>query len=422
MNRDRYSASTLDPNKPLSLLLLGTGASSAVPLVSCVTDLETACASCRDTTSQGAGAVSKNKRGNTGAVLRIPQMDGSEATILIDCGKTFREQALRFFPGKGLRKVDACILTHHHADATGGLDDLRAWTDNAAIQRTIPIFCTRTTFEFVSAEFPYLVDKTAASGGGKLPSIEWHIMPEDKDWKICGITITPLPVHHGVYFDKTPHEPLICLGFLFDSSLLYMSDVSFIPEKIWALLSRKLSLPSRTGSYPTKPLPRLQALVIDVTGLRQGRSHFGLPQAIETSRRVGARKTYFTGICHQHSHAAFLSFSLAFEQHDCSIEAQYQGVDDQDPPPLWRVRNEGQGDRESPPFGYVYEGINFRVDDLGVWRERALEAVEGWAGGVLPGSWTRPGVDGMTIQTMRGLSRDTDAWSRGRVWDDEYGL
>lgn len=32
-------------------------------------------------------------------------------TILIDCGKTFREQALKFFPKNGLRKIDACVLT-----------------------------------------------------------------------------------------------------------------------------------------------------------------------------------------------------------------------------------------------------------------------------------------------------------------------
>ena len=48
-----------------------------------------------------------------------------DRTILIDCGKTFREQAIEFFPKKGLRKIDALILTHHHADAIDGLDDLR---------------------------------------------------------------------------------------------------------------------------------------------------------------------------------------------------------------------------------------------------------------------------------------------------------
>lgn len=32
-------------------------------------------------------------------------------TILLDCGKTFREAALKWFPHKGFRRIDACILT-----------------------------------------------------------------------------------------------------------------------------------------------------------------------------------------------------------------------------------------------------------------------------------------------------------------------
>lgn len=135
MSRSRFTSATIDRSKPLSFLLLGTGGSAAVPVISCVTDLVNACACCRDTMPGGTGLNSKNRRGNTGGILRIPQLDGGEAsvlshslvsvaaesdsglcsTILVDCGKTFREQALRFFPEKGLRRIDACILTHHHA-------------------------------------------------------------------------------------------------------------------------------------------------------------------------------------------------------------------------------------------------------------------------------------------------------------------
>lgn len=120
-----------------------------------------------------------------------------------------------------------------------------AWTNKGIIERTIPIYCSRVTYQFVAESSPYLVDKNNSSGGGSVPSFEWHIMPEDQDWEVCGVDITPLPgklrtlstyedksrltvsvtVHHGVYFNKAGRPPLICLGFLFDSSLLYMSDV-----------------------------------------------------------------------------------------------------------------------------------------------------------------------------------------------------
>lgn len=51
------------------------------------------------------------------------------------------------------------------------------------------------------------------------------IMPEDQDWQICGVTITPFPFHHGCYFDRVPPRPLICSAFLIDSSILYASDL-----------------------------------------------------------------------------------------------------------------------------------------------------------------------------------------------------
>lgn len=45
--------------------------------------------------------------------------------MLIDCGKTFREVILNLFPKHGLKEVGALLLTHGHADAILGMDDLR---------------------------------------------------------------------------------------------------------------------------------------------------------------------------------------------------------------------------------------------------------------------------------------------------------
>lgn len=45
--------------------------------------------------------------------------------VLIDCGKTFREVILNLFPKHGLKEVSALLLTHGHADAILGMDDLR---------------------------------------------------------------------------------------------------------------------------------------------------------------------------------------------------------------------------------------------------------------------------------------------------------
>lgn len=64
--------------------------------------------------------------------------------------------------------------TDLHADAIDGLDDLRAWTYKSAIEKTIPIYCTRITYDAIAAGFPYMISKAAASGGGALPSFDWQ--------------------------------------------------------------------------------------------------------------------------------------------------------------------------------------------------------------------------------------------------------
>ena len=37
-------------------------------------------------------------------------------TVLIDAGKNFQAAALEWFPKYGLRRIDAVLLTHGHAD------------------------------------------------------------------------------------------------------------------------------------------------------------------------------------------------------------------------------------------------------------------------------------------------------------------
>jgi phosphoribosyl 1,2-cyclic phosphodiesterase len=69
---------------------------------------------------------------------------------LIDCGKSFYTAALDVFPWKGFRQIDAVLLTHPHADALNGLDDLRSWTLGGAIQKSLDIYCDEATFKVVS--------------------------------------------------------------------------------------------------------------------------------------------------------------------------------------------------------------------------------------------------------------------------------
>jgi ribonuclease BN (tRNA processing enzyme) len=43
----------------------------------------------------------------------------------VDAGKTMREQCIRILPQHGIKSIDTLLLTHAHADAIHGLDDIR---------------------------------------------------------------------------------------------------------------------------------------------------------------------------------------------------------------------------------------------------------------------------------------------------------
>uniref|UniRef100_A0A803NNV9 Metallo-beta-lactamase domain-containing protein n=1 Tax=Cannabis sativa TaxID=3483 RepID=A0A803NNV9_CANSA len=73
------------------------------------------------------------------------QTEGKHSYILIDVGKTFREQVLRWFSLYKIPRVDSIILTHEHADAVLGLDDIRAIQPHSPTNNIdpTPIYLTR---------------------------------------------------------------------------------------------------------------------------------------------------------------------------------------------------------------------------------------------------------------------------------------
>lgn len=118
----------------IELIFLGTGTSSSLPHVSCLT-APPELPPCRTCLSTLTPEGKKNIRRNTSAALRIRAADGRLVyashsftqlqtilrkfrTIVIDVGKNFQAAAVEWFPKYGLRKVDALLITHAHADGT----------------------------------------------------------------------------------------------------------------------------------------------------------------------------------------------------------------------------------------------------------------------------------------------------------------
>jgi hypothetical protein len=130
----------MSPN--FQLCFLGTGTSSALPLAPCLTlskpyprsiaasipstsstptkgqykpdgpwPTNIPCASCRAAVDEDVPEGWKNRRGNPSLVLR-KEVHGRMKNVVVDVGKTFREQAVKFFPRWGVQTIDAVLLTH----------------------------------------------------------------------------------------------------------------------------------------------------------------------------------------------------------------------------------------------------------------------------------------------------------------------
>lgn len=253
---------------------MGTGTSGCVPALGCLLQDPIVCSVCKDAYSNPS---SKNYRRNTSALIRY-----KNTSIIIDCGKTFYQSIVHTAPVYKLGKIDGVILSHAHADAIMGLDDLRGWTMNGKVQKSINVYLNQETFDTVKTTFPYLVDTVKATGSGEVGALNFIIIT-DQEFYINGIKIIPLPVHHGTILETGQ----ICWNYGFRiADISYIADVKFIPE---STLER---------------LKGTDVLIVDGLKWEPHFSHFSFDEALRTCLNVlsSSGRGYITGICHRASH------------------------------------------------------------------------------------------------------------------------
>ncbi|XP_015890668.3 putative hydrolase C777.06c [Ziziphus jujuba] len=282
------------PADQSEIIFLGTGTSEGIPRVSCLTNPLKTCEVC----SKAAEPGNKNKRLNTSILIRYRPSSERSNNILIDAGKFFYHSALRWFPAYGIRTIDAVIITHSHADAVGGLDDLRDWTNN--VQPYVPIYVAPRDFEVMKKTHYYLVDTSVILPGAAVSDLQFNIIHKDP-FTVHGLKITPLPVWHGQGYRS--------LGFRF-GDICYISDVSEIPEETYPLLKD------------------CETLILDA--LRPDRSsstHFGLPKALEEVRKIQPKRTLFTGMMHLMDHEKVNNYLLKLmETEGLDAQLSYDGL------------------------------------------------------------------------------------------------
>ena len=208
-------------------------------------------------------------------------LETSRTSLLVDAGPDLRTQALTH----RIRRVDAIFFTHGHADHILGLDDVRRF--NVLQGRPMPCFGDAQTIDDVRQTFAYAFNPRTQAGGG---------LPRIQTFEIAGsfclndLEIVPVPILHG-------RRPILGLRV---GRFAYLTDCSSIPESSFALLGG------------------LDVLVIDALRDKPHPTHFTLAEAIEATRRIGARRTWFTHMCHDLPHAATSarlppSMSLAYD-------------------------------------------------------------------------------------------------------------
>jgi len=273
-----------------SLIFLGTGCSSALPNAMClIRPSDPPCHVCSQSLSIPP-EQNPNYRCNTSLLIDYCGGDGDHKYILIDVGKTFREQVLRWFTYHKIPQVDSVILTHEHADAVLGLDDIRAvqpYSSTNDIDPT-PIYLSQDAMESIALKFPYLVKKKLKPGQEirRVAQLDWKIVENDckKPFVASGLQFFPLPVMHG--------EDYVCLGFLFGERcrVAYISDISrFLPPTEYYI--------SKDGGG------QLDLLILD-TLYKKGshNTHFCLPQTLDAVKRLCPKRALLIGMTHEFDH------------------------------------------------------------------------------------------------------------------------
>jgi phosphoribosyl 1,2-cyclic phosphate phosphodiesterase len=155
-------------------------------------------------------------------VRRRGEGPAQETTAVVDTSPDFRLQSA----SAGVKRLDAVLLTHDHADQVHGLDDVRAFFLRQRGQR-IPTFMDESTRANLARRFGYIFE-----GEAGYPAIcEGHtIPPHGEAWAVEGPS-GAIPI---VTFAQD-HGPVETVGYRF-GDVAYSSDVVELTDEAFEAL------------------------------------------------------------------------------------------------------------------------------------------------------------------------------------------
>jgi len=235
----------------MKVTVLGCGTSHGVPMIGCE------CAVC-------TSSDPRNQRLRPSILVTAD--DG--ANILVD---TPPEMRLAFLANQ-VKRLDAILYTHSHADHIFGLDDVR--TFNYQTHKAMPVYAEPEVLDDLRRIYAYIFKPTQA-GGGK-PQVNLFPLAPEQLLTLHGTDILPLRVSHG---------RLPILAYKFGPRFAYVTDVSSIPPETWPHLEN------------------LDLLMLDAVRREPHDTHFHLDAALETIALLQPKRTLLTHLSHDYDYA-----------------------------------------------------------------------------------------------------------------------
>ena len=205
----------------------------------------------------------KNRRRRC-SVLVERDGPGGRTSILVDTTPDLREQLL----SADVRRLDAVLITHDHADHTHGIDDLRPLVIH--MRRRVLVHSDEATSRILQERFGYCF--TTPPGSDYPPILDDRRIDPDDPVAIDGpggrIEALPFVMDHG----RTA-----ALGFRF-GNLAYAPDVSRIPDRA------------------IERLQGLDILILDALRYTPHPTHFSVSEALAFIAEVKPRRAVLTNM------------------------------------------------------------------------------------------------------------------------------